>query len=61
MLFAATRYDAAAQGVDFSDAIIYDDLARSYANRKNITVYQVSDPSSLDAFNTWKRENKTHY
>lgn len=61
MLFAATRYDAAAQGVDFSDAIIYDDLARSYANRKNIKVFQVSDPSSLDAFNTWKRENKTHY
>ena len=61
MLFAATRYDAAAQGVDFSDAIIYDDLSRSYANRKNIKVFQVSDPNSLDAFNTWKRENKTHY
>lgn len=60
LLFAATRFDAAVQGVDFSDEEIYDELATSYANR-NITVCQCTTNNSLDAFNLWKRSNKINY
>lgn len=61
LVFAATRYDAAQPGIDFSDAAIYEDLARPYAQRENITVYQASCKNSLDAFNQWKRMKKTDY
>jgi guanine deaminase len=61
LLFAATRFDAAAPGVDFSDEAIYEDLARPYKDRQNIKVYQTSCPNSLDAFNKWARMKKTNY
>lgn len=61
LIFAATRYDAAAQGVDFSDEAIYEDLARPYNKRQNMKVYQASCPNSLDAFNLWKRMSKLPY
>jgi guanine deaminase len=61
LVFAATRYDAAAQGVDFSDSAIYDDLSRPYSDRKNTKVFQASCSNSLDAFNLWKRMEKTDY
>ncbi len=59
--FAATKYDAAAQGVNFSDMEMYADLKKSYANRKHTKVYQCTTPHSLDAFNYWKRSKKTQY
>jgi guanine deaminase len=60
LLFAATRFDAAVQGVNFSDEEIYDELATSYSNRK-ITVCQCTTDNSLDAFNLWKRSKKINY
>lgn len=60
LLFAATRYDAAAQGVDFSDEEIYAELAVPYSDRK-MKVCQCATPNSLDAFNTWKRSEKIPY
>lgn len=60
VVFAATRYDAAAQGVDFGDAAIYDELAKPYKDRKRM-VRQSSSPNSLDAFNYWKRSKKIGY
>jgi guanine deaminase len=61
LFFAATRYDAAAQGVNFSDEELYADLARSYNDRKHTKVHQCTSPKSLDAFNHWKRSSVTQY
>ncbi len=60
LFFAATRFDAAAQGVDFSDEAIYEEFAKPYAKR-NIKVYQCTVDNSLDSFNLWKRSEKTPY
>ncbi|UCH96544.1 MAG: nucleoside deaminase [Candidatus Aminicenantes bacterium] len=60
LYFAATRYDAAQQGVDFSDEEIYSELKRQYKDRK-MKVYQCTTSNSLDAFNLWKRSKKIPY
>lgn len=60
LLFAATRYDAAVDGVDFSDEDIYDELERAYPDRKT-KVYQCTTSNSLDAFNLWKNTEKKEY
>ncbi len=60
LLFAATRFDAAAEGVGFSDAEIYKDLEKPYAER-NMKVVQCTTDNSLDAFNLWKRVEKEEY
>jgi|ETNmetMinimDraft_26_1059896.scaffolds.fasta_scaffold03413_2 tRNA(Arg) A34 adenosine deaminase TadA len=60
VVFAATRYDAAAQGVDFGDETIYDELALPY-NERQRKIRQASSPNSLDAFNYWKRSKKINY
>ena len=61
LIFGATRYDAAVQGVYFSDENIYLDLSLPYSQRKFIKVYQSTVPNSLDAFNYWKRSDTKHY
>jgi tRNA(Arg) A34 adenosine deaminase TadA len=61
LVFAATRYDAAEQGIDFSDEAIYYELSLPYNNRKLVKVFQSSCENSLDAFNLWKRMKKTPY
>lgn len=61
LVFSATRYDAAQQGVGFSDEMIYEELKKSYSERKNIKVYQATTNNSLDAFNLWKRSSHTDY
>lgn len=53
--FAATRYDAAAPGVNFSDEEIFREMGTAYRKRKRVRFYQMSCPNSLDAFNYWKR------
>lgn len=55
--FAATVYDAAQQGVNFSDEPIYAELGMVYADRKKMGVnaYQCTLDNSLDAFNHYKR------
>ena len=60
VVFAATRYDAAVQGVDFGDAAIYVEFEKLYKDRDR-TVRQSSCPNSLDAFNYWKRSKKIEY
>jgi tRNA(Arg) A34 adenosine deaminase TadA len=60
LYFAATRYDAAQQGVDFSDQPLYDDICLPYRERK-IKTYQCTTDNSLDAFNLWKRSEKRQY
>jgi guanine deaminase len=59
--FAATVYDAAAQGVRFSDEPIYNEMMYNYADRKNLGVncYQCTTANSLDAFNHYKRSAST--
>lgn len=62
LIFSCTRYDAAAQGVNFSDEKIYNELAKLYSKRTERKVLQSSIPNSLDAFNYWKRSGtSTHY
>ncbi|WP_298902895.1 nucleoside deaminase [uncultured Psychroserpens sp.] len=60
MYFSATRYDAAVQGVNFSDEEIYNELSKPYYQR-SMKVFQCSTPNSLDAFNTWKVVPHTDY
>jgi len=60
LLFAATRFDAAVQGVNFSDEEIYNELVNPYPKR-NLVVFQSTTENSLDAFNLWKRSKKTNY
>lgn len=60
LFFAATRFDAAVQGVNFSDEEIYDELAQPYCTRK-LKVYQSTTGNSLDAFNLWKVIPKIEY
>ncbi len=60
LYFAATRYDAAQQGVNFPDEQLYLDVNRRYPLR-TIKCYQCTTSNSLDAFNLWKRSPDTHY
>jgi len=60
LLFAATRFDAATQGVDFSDEAIYEELSRPYSDRF-VRVYQCTVDNSLDSFNLWKVCRKVQY
>lgn len=61
--FAATVYDAAQQGVGFSDEPIYSEMARNYADRRPLGVncYQCTTDNSLSAFNHYKRSNVGKY
>lgn len=61
--FAATVYDAAAQGVNFSDEPIYNEMSLLYADRKKMgtNCWQCTTDNSLDAFNHYKRSNAGKY
>ena len=63
LVFAATRFDAATQGCNFSDDAIYVELATPYLDRGKLgmNVYQSSVPNSLDAFNGFKRLGSAKY
>lgn len=60
LYFAATRFDAEAPGVGFSDQAIYHDLSKSY-DKRDVQVCQCSTDNSLDAFNLWKNVDKEEY
>ena len=60
LYFAATRFDAAVDGVNFSDEEIYIELGKPYSNR-DMNVYQCAVEKSLDAFNLWKEIEKIEY
>lgn len=58
IFFAATVYDAAAQGVNFSDEPIYAEMMKfAYADRRpmGVNCWQCTTDNSLDAFNHYKR------
>lgn len=58
LYFAATRFDAAQQGVDSANDVIYKDVeTEAYKDRNAVQAYQCLSPYSLDAFNYWKRNN----
>lgn len=62
--FAATVYDAAAQGVNFSDEPIYAEMGVTYENRPKIggaQCWQCTTDNSLDAFNHYKRSSVGKY
>ncbi len=61
LIFAATRYDAAAPGVNFSDAQIYEELARPLKDRKYMKVFHANAGNALDAFNYYKRNPVERY
>jgi guanine deaminase len=54
VVFAATRFDTAVQGVDLSNDFVFVELGKPYRQR-SIRMYQATSPTSLDAFNLWKR------
>jgi tRNA(Arg) A34 adenosine deaminase TadA len=60
LLFAATRFDAGAEGIGFSDEEIYRELALPYPERKT-KVCKCSVDNSVDAFELWKRVDKIEY
>lgn len=63
IFFAATVYDAAAQGVGFSDEPIFNEICNNYADRRALGVfcYQCTVPNSLDSFNHYKRSHAAKY
>jgi guanine deaminase len=60
VVFGATRYDAAVEGVNFGDSALYGELLKPYKDRVR-TVRQATSANALDAFNEWKRIQKTDY
>ncbi|WP_219970597.1 nucleoside deaminase [Methanospirillum lacunae] len=60
VVYGATRYDAAVEGVNFGDAALYGELQKPYKDRTR-TVRQATSANSLDAFNEWKRVQKIDY
>jgi tRNA(Arg) A34 adenosine deaminase TadA len=61
--FGCTVYDAAVQGVNFSDEPIYAEMSLNYADRRKMGVncYQCTVDNSLDAFNHYKRSSAGKY
>lgn len=60
LFFAATRFDAAVEGVGFSDQALYEEFAKPYSER-GMKIRQCEIGNSLDAFNLWKRSEKIEY
>jgi tRNA(Arg) A34 adenosine deaminase TadA len=60
LYFAATRFDAAQPGIDFSDNKIYEELKKPYCSRK-IKVHWCTVQNSLEAFKLWKSVEKQQY
>ncbi len=60
LCFAASRYDAAQPGIEFSDKEIYDELGKPYKDRK-MKVCKCHTTNYLDAFELWKRSDHNHY
>lgn len=61
--FGCTVYDAAVQGVCFSDEPIYAEMMVNYADRRKMGVncYQCEVDNSLSAFNHYKRSKAGKY
>jgi len=60
LTFAATRFDAAAPGIGFSDQVFYDELSLPYA-RRPIMVRRAETPLAKLAFEQWQKSNNPSY
>lgn len=60
IFFSATKYDAQAPGVNFSDAEIYEELNLPYYKRKT-KVYHCKCEQATASFKLWKKTDKTTY
>ncbi|ALA24793.1 guanine deaminase [Piscirickettsia salmonis] len=58
LMFSATRFDAAKPGVDFSDAVIYEELARPYHQRRYMQIEYARTVNYLDAFDYYKNNTE---
>jgi len=61
LVFAASRHDAAAEGIDFADAALHDDMTRPYRDRTAMTVRRMRPDNLLEAFDLWTRVDKIPY
>ncbi len=61
--FSATVYDAAKQGINFSDEPLYAEMSVNYADRRKLGAYcyQCEEDNSLSAFNHYKRSSAGKY
>ena len=60
LVFGATRFDAAAPEVGFSDQKLYDEFDIAYRERAMV-VRQATTNKSLEPFNLWKSSNVVKY
>jgi len=60
LFFGASRYDAAANMVGFSDAEIYNEIEKPYAARK-IKSFKCNGYKTTEAFYLWKKTPGIHY
>jgi len=60
LTFAATRFDAAAPGVDFADQAIYEDLALPY-DKRGLEVKWTPLPLAMEAFERWRDSGNRRY
>lgn len=61
LAFSATRFDADAKGINFSDNLIYQEISLPYSQRKHMYVVHSNSNNGLDAFNYYKRTNVARY
>lgn len=60
LFFAATKYDAAQPGIEFSDKEIYDELEKPH-HLKKIKIFRCQSENYLDAFDLWKNSEHKEY
>jgi guanine deaminase len=60
LVFSATRADASAPGVGFSDNLIHSEMKKDYQYR-SVRVYQATCNNALVAFELWKRSVNQRY
>ncbi|MEO5376868.1 MAG: nucleoside deaminase [Magnetococcus sp. DMHC-6] len=62
LIFAATRFDTASKGVNFSDAALYHEIALPPRKRHKLRTLRLAQThNALDAFNLWKKSEKILY
>lgn len=60
LTFSATRFDAAAPGIGFSDQAIYAEMERKYSER-DIVICRAVTPLAVEAFERWKNSPNRRY
>jgi len=60
LVFSATRADASAPEIGFSDKEIHSELKKDYKSR-SVRVYQAACSNAMEAFEMWKRSGNKMY